>query len=285
VTEEAGTEGEVGPWGELAHDAEDRGGDVFGRDAHLAGDVVAAEFFQVAVALFAFEQVETDAGADGYLLHARNPADRGESRKLVVAIQFQVRAALREAALAVGADPAPFHLAAGGGVHVGGGAADVGDVAPEVGQAGDGAGLADDGVDGAPPGDAALVGRERAEGAGAKAAAVRGDGEADRFERGDTFPVARVGGAGEGQVVDAVEFGGSQRYGRWILDDEAVGVGLDHGLAGRVGVLTIPEPEGLDERAFVGADLLERRQQDVRSTGRRAADHAGAGNGVKDSIE
>ena len=240
------------------HGEQDALRDVLGRNPKLARHVVAAELFEVAQARLVVEQVEPEPGADRDLLHAGQVADGFEHRQFFFGREAQARAALGPGALAVRADVSGCHLRAGRAVHVCGRAADVGDVALEAVEPGNLRRLGEYRTPAAPLDNPALVRGERAEGAGAEAAAVRRYRKPDRLERRYLLFVVRVRPAGVGQVVEVVEFGLGQWFGRRVVHYPAVCVRLSNGPAGRIVGLATPEAECVVELALIGADRLVR---------------------------
>ena len=191
----------------LAHELEDLGGDVLGRDLELAADVVGAELVEELVALVEHHVVKAQAGADEDLLDPGDLPEIPQQARQLLFVHLQVGAGLGRQALPVLAGADLELLFAGGEAEVGRRPAHVVDVSLEVGELGQQPRLLQDGLRAPGLHDAPLVERQRAERARAEAPAGAGDGELHLRKGGNAalrvvhgMPPARIG-----QVVDAVE--------------------------------------------------------------------------------
>ena len=197
-------------------------------------------------------------------------------------IHRKICTGLGEEALAIRAG-AEFHLLFAGGVtEIGRRSADVVDISLEAGHLRDGLCFFDDGFMAARGHHATLQERDRAERAGAKAAARVRKGELNLFNRGHAaqFVIIRMPGPLEGQGIDAVKFLAGERHIRLSLDHVALAVLLADGLAAHRVLLVVLHKECLTifflaGDAFLGGRNLNAAAQRGGSSVADAA-HLGA---------
>ena len=171
-------------------------------------------FPQEGVVLIAHEVIKADAAADKDLLDAGEFPELTKETEIVLMIHLQIFTGSGEQTLAVGAYALGELLGAAGVAEVCRGAAYIMDIALEVRVRNHLVRLIDDGLVAAGLDDAALVERQCAEIASAKAAAVAGQTEFDLLNGRDTSGrfVAGVVGPHIGEGVDTIHLLCGQRF-------------------------------------------------------------------------
>ena len=243
----------------LAHFIQHTGAAMLRRYFKLPADVVAHQFGEEGIVLLAHHVIVAQAAADKYLFDAGDGPQFPQKLDIIGVVHPDGRATGGGQAFFILAQAVGGLLSAGGGPEIGGGAAHIVDIALEVGIVGKAFGFPQQrGV--AAGGDVApLMERDRAEIAGAKAAAVVGKGKFDLFNGGNAahFLIDGVVVTLVGQFRHSVQFlGGKGQSGR-ILHQVPLPVLLHHGPAGHMVLLLQLKAAGTGVGLFILRYLIE----------------------------
>ena len=200
---------------------------MLGRDPELSADMMAAELLKEGPVGIRHQIVKTNARADKDSLNSRKGAQLPKELNIVRVVYNQVRAGLREKALAVYAGPAHHLFVAGRPAKLRSGASDVIDIALKVRILRHEPGLREDGLMASCLHDPSLVEGQRTEAAAAVAAAVGGKGEFNVVaERGDASLgiIHRMPRTHVGKGVDIIQFLRCQGPRRRVLHHKGAAV-------------------------------------------------------------